>query len=352
MYFTKSRLFFRVTFRLLFSFVFILNVNAQQKSSKIDNQSEKVFRFDLPIKPNYLTSYKYTERVRKIVKLPSQPSDTTERILNYFISCRPVQSAKPENRGKLIFEVNVDSMIIENNNSSGKLVFNTQKLTDAQSKKVGDLEVLAPSLFVNRPVKFKLSPYGELLSMESEEFDIARSQLMGADALDDLSKAKCKSTLEVNYAATTLLPWRLLAPIDRVIRPNGKLVISSINILDMTIFKGKVNLTYIKTGDSLTSSENHLILNGKFDIPFSKEIILAGFDKPFKIDYGNSKLTGDFTFNDGGELNSGWTNSTGRITMQPSFGGILQVDIVHDTFLKKIGTENFAVDDRVKESKK
>ncbi|MFZ1572273.1 MAG: hypothetical protein WAT89_06000, partial [Candidatus Kapaibacterium sp.] len=75
-------------------------------------------------------------------------------------------------------------------------------------------------------------------------------------------------------------------------------------------------------------------------------------DKPFKIDYGNSKLTGDFTFNDGGELNSGWTNSTGRITMQPSFGGILQVDIVHDTFLKKIGTENFAVDDRVKESKK
>lgn len=320
--------------------------------AQVNKSAEKPFRFDLPLKPNILTSYKITERVRTIIKLPAQKNDTTERVINYYFTGRPVLTSRAADKGKIIIEFNIDSMNINHIGATDTLKFNTQNYSDAQSKKVSHTEIFAPTLPVNRPVKIFLSPYGELLSMESEEYDMTIKQLKETPGFDELNRARCIAYLQKEYTAPTFLPWKLFTPIGRALKNGGSAVLNTLSVLDRTVFKGSVKTEFVQRGDSTSSTENHLILSGSFDKPITNEITLLGFDKPLKIDYANAKLTGDITLENGGGVLSGWTSSTGTITTAPSFGGIMQVNILHETYINKIGTESFAVDDRVKEEQK
>lgn len=287
------------------------------------------FKFGPPLRNNILFAYKYTERVRAIHSIDGAPYDSSERVLTYFITQRQVPV--PEKAGVIDVQVLVDSMQLDYRHPSDTFFFDTQKLSGEEWNMVKHREVLVPSALVNRMVVFRLSPYGEVLSLKSEALDEVRRQA-SEPGVDIFTQTLVAGVTSDEYLTSVLLPWRGVVPLGREVRYDRPVTLPFFASLDRVSFKEKVTSYLEKKPDG----ELHLRFDATLARPHTKMMTITSFDEALKVKSTTATMTGDLKLDEDGVVHSGWSVAKGTI-MSDRGGSKIRSDISHEIYIESIG---------------
>lgn len=290
---------------------------------------QKPLEFGPPLRPNIVFSYKFTERVSTVYESNGTPVDSGRRMLTYFISERQI----PLSNGRWQIEANIDSMQVEYSTTGGELRFDTQKAASADFD-INHREILAPSALVNRVANVTLSPYGEILGIDSDSFDFLREQI-AEPGVDPVTHHRVLDLISPEFVGATMLPWRTVVPLGRTVSYGDTLRIPFAGILDRIPVRDSAS-AWLST------------MNGKPVLNFAATYTratrpVAAFTEllePVKIGAIDGRITGALTLDEDGVVVSGWTASKGRVDGTIA-GAPVTANITHETFTESIGMMSF-----------
>ena len=289
----------------------------------------KSLEFGPPLRPNIVFSYKFTERVSTVYESNGEVLDSGQRILSYFVSERQLPLAG----GRWQIEANIDSMRVEFTNGGKTLRFNTQEAAH-ENFDINHREILAPSLLVNRVAMVTLSPYGEIVSIESPSFDFLRED--AANPANDLfTRERLLDLITPEFIGATMFPWRSIVPLGRKVAYNDTLRIPYAGVLDRVSIRDTAEVV-------LTRTNEKPVLN--FASTFSRAVRPnAAFTElldPVAITGVDGRVFGSLNLDDDGVVVSAWTASSGKIAGTIA-GAPVTATVRHETYTETIGMMSF-----------
>lgn len=291
--------------------------------------ADSTFSFGPPLRPGIIFTYKCTERVKVVNHLGADNRDSSERTVTYFISERQITNS--DGKGGVEIQANVDSMRIEYQGMDGSILFDTQHLKGSESI-VRHREVLGPSVVVNRMATFQLSPYGQILKMESVGLAELDKELQDP-TIDPFTRERVNEVRSDANIQSLLMPWRGLLPTGEKVQFGQPLKRSYVGVLDRTLFRDDaiVKLAHGPEGDK----KPHLLISATLDHPLSKTTTIAAIAQPLKVTGGHAATVGDFRLDDDGVLLSGWISTTGTVSSE---SGPVKVtsDVVHEHHIEML----------------
>lgn len=281
--------------------------------------------FGPPLRPNIVFSYKFTERVRTVYESAGVAIDSGSRVLSYFIS----QKQSPLSGGRWLIEANIDSMQVEYVHAGETLRFNTQEAAGAEFD-ITHREILAPSSIVNRVAMITLSPYGELLEVESPSFDFLREQIADS-TVDPVIRERVLDLIAPEFLSATFLPWRSIAPLGRTVAYDESMRIPFAGVLDRIAVRDTAQIV-------LTRMNDKAVLN--FSSEFAQAMRpVAAFTElrdPIVIESTNGRISGALNLDDDGVVVSAWTTAKGTVTGTAS-GAPIAATVWHETYTEMLG---------------
>lgn len=291
------------------------------------------FAFGPPLRSRNVFAYKYTERVTTVHEMEGNTLDSTERVLTYYITQR--QSPVNEGSGMLKIEANIDSMTIDVRRADQRITFNTQLFAEQDWKLGGHREVLAPASLVNRMVTFTISPYGEILDLESAELDKVAKQAE-APQVDEFTRTRLAEVTTNEYLAAVYLPWRML-PLGREVAFDKPMPAPLWVPLDRLSFRGNGSVTVVKS----PTGEPKLRFEGSAENPILAKITTAGFDDPMTVESARASIAGEMELESDGVVRSGWASITGTAVSDRS-GATINSRIRHEVYIESLGVAPYA----------
>jgi hypothetical protein len=218
----------------------------------------------------------------------------------------------------------------------GRVYFHTQRLEGNDWNLVKHREVFAPSVLVNRPITFTMTPYGQILSVGGRSIKSAREQ---ADdpAVDQFTRSRLDEVLTDEYLASVLLPWRGVLPLGQKVAFEKDLKIPFWTSFDRVSFRDTATFRLTNGADSAL----HLIFTANLDRPLTKTFTIAGFDDAIPITSAGASLNGDLKLDEDGVVRSGWTMMKGTI-LGKRHGIPVTGTITHEVYVEAIGMMPFA----------
>lgn len=285
----------------------------------------KPLQFGPPLRPNIVFSYKFTERVRAVYESGGAAIDSGSRILSYFIS----QKQSPLSGGRWLIEANIDSMHVEYMHNGESVTFNTQNAAH-ESFDINHREILAPSAIVNRVAMITLSPYGEVLEVESPSFDFLIEQI-AEPGVDPVIGERVLDLIAPEFLSATLLPWRSIAPLGQAVTYDDTLSIPFAGVLDRIPVRDTAKVV-------LTRQNGKAVLNFSSDFARSTRPVAAFTEllDPVSIISTKGHISGALNLDDDGVVVSGWTAAKGTVTGTVS-GAPIAATIWHETYSEMIG---------------
>jgi len=329
---TMSRLSTRCALAALLLVIPFVHAAAQAPAPKDDAR----FNFGPPLRSENVFVYKYTERVTERHEMDGQMVDSSQRLLTYYISQRQVQSRG--GTGLLLIEANIDSMEIDVRKMDGsKTYFHTQRLTGAQEELelIRNREVFGPSTLVNRMVTFTLSPYGEVVKVESPSLKQAR-QDVNDPGIDDFTRARILEVMTDEYLTAVYFPWRNVAPLFRKVPYDKDIPVPFLTAFNRISYRDTATVRVVNGPDGAP----HLTYFATLDRPLTKSVTIAAFDEPVKIDNARVSLSGDLKLDDDGVVLSGWTTMNGT-TNGKRQGVPIKSTIAHEVYVQQIAVTPF-----------
>jgi hypothetical protein len=307
----------------LHAFAAALAVAGVASSSALAQQKPIVF--GPPLRPNIVFSYKFTERVRAVYESQNAVVDSGNRVLTYYIS----QKQSPLTGGRWQIEANIDSMRVEYTHNGETLRFNTQDAA-TQDFDINHREILAPSAIVNRVAMITLSPYGEILDVESPSYEFLREQI-AEPGVDPVTRERVLDLITPEFLSATILPWRSVAPLGRTVDYDDTLRMPFGGVLDRVSVRDTAEITLSRLNDKATLG---------FTSDFNSSVrTLASFTElldPVAISSVNGRLAGALNLDDDGVVVSGWTTAKGTINGTVAGQPILAT-VWHETYTEMIG---------------
>jgi len=294
---------------------------------------ENGFSFGPPLRSKHLFAYKYTERVTTVHEMDGGATDSTERVLTYYITQRQIPI--PEKKGMMKVEANIDSMTIDLRGADQRITFNTQLFAQQDWKIGGHREVLVPASLVNRMVSFEVSPYGEIMEIESVELDKARKQAE-LPQVDAFTRARLAEITTDEYLAAVLLPWRM-APLGRKVEYNKPMATPLWVALDRLSFRGTGSVAVMKS----STGGPKLRFEGRVKNPVFAKITTAGFDEPLTVKSAEASVAGEMELESDGVVRSGWASITGTAISERS-GAAVNSRIRHEVYIESLGVAPYA----------
>ncbi|MBS1912125.1 MAG: hypothetical protein JST22_09075 [Bacteroidetes bacterium] len=291
-------------------------------------QAQGFFSFGPPLRPNIVFAYKYVERVTERHVLSGQVIDSSERVLNYYISERQV----PKSNGLIGLEANVDSMEIDIRGIGGHVYFNTQRIDQVSDKElVRNRDVFGPSALVNRMVTFNMTPYGKIVSVESASRKQALEDLMDP-AIDPFTRQRLREVFTDEYMTSVFLPWRNVVPLGQKVPYAKQLRVPFQTAFDRLSFRDTAMVQVVKEPDNAP----HLRFSSELDRPLNSEMTITAFDEPVKVTSAHARVGGDLKLDDDGVVLSGWTTMNGTIVTMRN-GAPVTSTVTHEVFVQQIG---------------
>jgi hypothetical protein len=286
----------------------------------------KSLAFGPPLRPNIVFSYKFTERVRAIYESGGAIVDSGGRELSYYISAQQT----PLPGGRWSIEANVDSMRVDYLHNGQKLHFNTQEAAN-ENFDINHREILAPSAIVNRVAMIGLSPYGELISIESPSFDFLREQIADP-AVDASTRERVQDLISPEFLSATLLPWRSIAPLGRTVRYDvDTLRVPFYGVLDRIPVRDTARVYLMRQNDKPV-----LGFTADFTRASRKVATFTELLDPVTISAIDGKITGALNLDDDGVVVSGWTTAKGTVNGVVAGLPVLAT-VWHETYTEMIG---------------
>ena len=288
------------------------------------------FQFGPPLRKNIVFAYKYTERVRTWHTSAWNTSDSSERILTYFITQRQLA----RDGGLVAIEANIDSMRVEFRRDGDTLLFDTQKLVGVDFD-ITHREILGPSSIVNRVTTFTLSPYGEVIKVEGSGIENIREQVQDP-AVDKVTRERVLDITTPEYLTAVFLPWRGLLPVGR-----------SLAFGDTIETKFGTALDRVPVGSTAAVALTKVY--GKPALTFTASLsnpvrTTSGFTEilePVSIKSVRGRIAGMLNLDDDGVVLSGWTTQSGVIESE-TLGVPLVTKITQETQTEMLGMMPFA----------
>jgi len=289
--------------------------------------AEEVFDFGPPLRRNVVIAYKYTERVRVVAETNGHPLDSSERTLSYFITERQVPGEK---KGLTTIEANVDSMHIEYSDGKKTLKFNTQDFKPSDQLLVKHNEIFVPTVLVNQMVSFTLSPYGEVMKVESPGLDNAMKQASSPEVPVFLRERLRASTTD-EFLASVMLPWRSVVPLWRKVPYGKNITMKSSAVLDRVSFRNSSTVQMAKSPDG----EPLLRFSAELANPLNKLVTMSSFDDPLTLRSAGGKINGELKLDQDGVVRSGWSIATGTVV---GVGGAeITNRVTHEIYVEALG---------------
>lgn len=293
---------------------------------------EETFRFGPPLRSSFLFAYKYTERVTTVHTMVGGAADSSERVLTYYITQH--QFPTPGKNGLITVQANVDSMSLEFTEGADRLTFNTQRFVEQDWKLSGHREVLIPSSLVNRLVTFSVSPYGEILGMESEDLEDAKKQ--AADpGVDEFTRTRLQEITTDAYLASVLFPWRML-PLGRTVGYGRPVSVPLWMAMDRISFRGDGTLTLMKS----PSGEPKAHFEGRLAGPVLAKLTVAAFGEPLTVKSATASVAGEMELEADGVVHSGWIAINGTASSMRD-GRPVETRIKHEVYVEAMGVSPF-----------
>ena len=289
----------------------------------------KPFEFGPPLRPNIVFSYKFTERVSSVYESAGAVVDSGQRILTYYVSERQLPLAD----GRWQIEANIDSMRVEYTNAGTTLRFNTQEAA-SEHFDINHREILAPSALVNRVAMITISPYGEILEIESPSFDFLREQIEDP-AVDAVTRERVLDLISPEFIGATMLPWRSIVPLGRKVTYNDTLRLPFAGVLDRISVRDTAEVVLTRMNDAPVLS-----FTSTFSRATRPKAAFTELLDPLAISAVNGRVAGSLTLDEDGVVVSGWTATKGTVTGTIS-GAPVVATVVHETFTETIGMMSF-----------
>jgi hypothetical protein len=282
-------------------------------------------QFGPPLRPNIVFSYKFTERVRTLYESGGEVVDSGHRVLSYFVS----QKQSPLDGGRWLIEANVDSMHVEYVHNGQTVRFNTQEAATSTFD-ITHREILGPSAIVNRVAMITLSPYGQVLGIESPSFDFLREQI-AEPGVDPVIRERVLDMISPEFLSATLLPWRSVAPLGRSVGFGDTLTMPFTGVLDRVGVRDTARVVLMRQNDKA-------VLNFQSDFrtatrPFGAFTELLD---PVTIGSTTGHISGALNIDDDGVVVSGWTAAKGTVNGTVS-GAPIAATVWHETYTEMIG---------------
>lgn len=298
----------------------IASVGAAEASAQT-----RPLQFGPPLRPNIVFSYKFTERVRTVYESAGEAIDSGHRVLSYFVS----QKQSPLDGGRWLIEANVDSMHVEYRHNGETIRFNTQEAA-TKSFDITHREILGPSAIVNRVAMITLSPYGEVLAVESPSFEFLREQI-AEPGVDPVIRERVLDMITPEFLSATLLPWRSIAPLGRSVAYGDTLAIPYAGVLDRVGVRDTARVVLTRQNDkAVLSFESDFTTATR---PFGAFTELLD---PVSIGSTAGHISGALNIDDDGVVVSGWTAAKGTVTGTVS-GAPIAATVWHETYTEMIG---------------
>lgn len=290
---------------------------------------DQKFSFGPPLRSNHVFAYKYTERVTTVHEISGSVADSSERTLTYYITQH--QFPTPGKNGMLTVQANIDSMMLEVRTDGGqRLEFNTQTFAFTDGRLAAHREVLVPSSLVNRLVTFNITPYGEILSVDSRDLENVQEQAKDS-TIDEFTRTRLAEITTDQYLASVFLPWRML-PVGRQVEYNEPVSVPLWMSFDRLSFKGTGTSTLAKSPDG----DPVLRFEGRLSSPVLAKITTTGFDDPLTVKSANANVAGELTLESDGVVRRGWTAVTGS-AVSDRHGIPVNTRIRHEAYIETIG---------------
>lgn len=295
------------------------------------------FNFGPPLRSENVFVYKYTERVTELHEMDGQMVDSTQRLLTYYISQRQVPSRNGS--GLLLIEANIDSMEVDVRKMDGsRTYFHTQRLTGApeELELIRNREVFGPSTLVNRMVTFTLSPYGEVVKVESPSLKQAREDVKDPN-IDEFTRARILEVMTDEYLTAVYFPWRNVAPLFRKVPYDKDVAVPFLTAFNRISYRDTATVRVVSGPDGAP----HLTFRAMLDRPLTKSVTIAAFEEPVKLDNARASLSGDLTLDEDGVVLAGWTTMTGS-TNGKRQGVPVKSTIAHEVYVQQLTVTPFA----------
>jgi hypothetical protein len=293
---------------------------------------EQPFSFGPPLRPNIIFAYRYVERVRATHRMEGQVVDSTDRTLTYFITERQL----PGQNGTWIVEANIDSMRVDSRGTGGRVLFNTQSMKGSEML-VKHREVLAPSSLVNRMVTFTLSPYGEIIKVDSPALRDLLDQA-AVPEVDSFTRDRVTALVRDEHLAAVYLPWRGVAPLGQKVEFDRSQSIPFPTTLDELAFRDTASVKIVRGREGEPGP--HLQFTASLGEPISPKLTVTAFPGPVTISSLKGGTTGDLKLDQDGVILSGWVTTTatatGRLGDQK-----LSSDFIQEVFIDQLGMVPF-----------
>jgi hypothetical protein len=294
--------------------------------------TENTFSFGPPLRRGIVFAYKYTERVRAAQKMFNETVDSSDRTLTYYITQRIV----PNEDGSSLLEANIDSMQVEYFGAGGRISFNTQQL-QGNEMMVKHREVLASSSLVNRMVNFTLSPYGQIIAMQSEGLQSALQQASNP-VVDEFTRERIRALAGNGYLASIYFPWRGVLPIGRKVTYGETIRIPFWSSLDQISFHDTASVTVVPATGATPGPL--LRYNATLGNPLNRILTITAFADPVELVGASGTVTGELRLDEDGSVISGWSSSKG-IARSKSEGGEITSSFTQEVYVDLIGQMRF-----------
>jgi hypothetical protein len=312
--------------------VFLGTVFTLMMSLSASAQENKTFSFGPPLRANIVFAYKYSERLQSVQQMHGQIVDSSDRTLTYFITERIL----PGENGTFTVEANVDSMRIDANSMGEKLSFNTQQLKGSEMM-VRHREVLAVTSLVNRMVTFTLSPYGEVIQIESQPLQELLQQAQ-APSVDAFTRERVRSLAGNGYLASVFLPWRGLTPVGRTVKYGEKVSMPFWSSIDLLSFNDTAVVTIQHSTDGTPGPT--VGFTATLDNPLNKMMTATAITEPMKLVRASGTVNGQMRLDEDGSVLSGWTAMKGSAEAEYD-GQTLTSNFTQETYIDLLGLMPF-----------
>lgn len=289
----------------------------------------KSFTFGSPLRPNIMFGYKYVERVTERHEIAGQLVDSSTRILTYYVTEH--QTIAPDGSGALAVEGNVDSMQVDVRGLGDPLFFNTQQIEHVSDRKlVAHRDVFASSTLVNRSVTFMLTPYGQILGVESPARKRAYDDINDG-LIDPFTRERLREVLTDEYLASVYLPWRVL-PLGRTVAYDAPQRLPFWAVFNRSSFRDTLTGTLVNGPDG----SPHYTYRAQLHKPINTMVTVTGFEEPIKMGTMEASLDGNLKLDDDGVVLSGWTITKGTLTTLRN-GMPVKSTISHEVYFDSMG---------------
>ncbi len=293
-----------------------------------------MFSFGPPLRSKILFSYKYTERLKSTVREEKNgKADSSERIVTYYV--KQYQTPVEGSDGLWTIEGYIDSMKLEYRSLHDHVIFNTQDQATITQEAINHPEVLAPSSLVSRPVRFTITPYGQVIKTDGKMIKDLQQQVEDPN-VDNFTRDRVLAVTDDNYMSTVYFPWRNVVPLGRDVAMNKPLSIPMVASLDRIVFQDTAQIMIVRPNNA---EKAHLQYSAQLKNPISETFTVMPISQPLTVTGGNAMVTGDLELDGDGVVLSGVSGTKGEIH---GLHGTREITVHydHEVYIEMMGMES------------